>query len=86
MSFLENVKEIFTSEELLNANSFKATLIGDRACYMEGVKTILSYSPEEIKIGLKKGGIIIKGSGLYLKKYCDGDLAVCGKIICIEKI
>ena len=85
MSFIDNIKSCFSESELLSSSSFRAVLFGDNAMYLECVKAINRYSPEEIAIFLKKGQIIIRGEGLYVKKYCGGDLVVCGKIKSVER-
>ncbi len=85
MSFFDSIKENF-SDLFIDAPSYRAVLFGDDAIYLENVRAIVGYSSEEVKLSLKKGGLAIKGENLYLKKYCDGDLAVCGKIASIERI
>ena len=54
--------------------------------YMENVRCIVSYSPECLIVSLKRGGLKIEGENLYVKKFCGGDVAVCGKIIKMERI
>ena len=85
MSFIDDIKGCFFEDELWLEPSFRAVLFGDSAMYLECVKSISRYSPEEIAILLKKGQIIIKGEKLYVKKYCGGDLVVCGEIKSIER-
>ncbi|MBQ9734876.1 MAG: YabP/YqfC family sporulation protein [Clostridia bacterium] len=85
MGFIDSIKECFTSEELMNEPIFRAVLFGDGAAYFENVKTILHYDVEEIGLGLKKGKIVVRGQGLYVKKYCAGDVVICGKIKSVEK-
>lgn len=85
MSFFESVKEIISLENL-PAPTFRATLIGDNAISLEGVLDVVDFSSESVTVRLKKGGLIIKGVDLYVKKYCAGDLIICGKIISVERI
>ncbi len=86
MSFIENVFSCFSESELAKVPSFKAVLLGDTAGYFECVKAIAHYTTEEIALSLKNGGVIIRGEGLYVKKYCAGDLVVCGKIKSLERV
>lgn len=86
MNFLENIAEILGVKELIARPVYRATIIGDEAGYFENVLEIKSYSEEEIILSLKKGGIKILGEKLYVKKYCEGDVAVCGKIKSLERI
>lgn len=85
MSFIDNIKENFTEKELPVEPSFRVLIFGDNAAYIEKVCRIISYEPEEINLSLKKGSLKIKGKGLYVKKYCMGDVCVCGKITAIER-
>lgn len=83
MSFIDEVLSVFGGEDA--APLSRVMLIGDGAAYVEGVKAIKSYSQEKIELFIKKGEISISGEGLFVKKFCGGDLAVCGKIKSIEK-
>ena len=83
MGFIDEVVSVFGGENA--APAFRAMLFGDSAAYLEGVKAIKSYSQDKIEIFIAKGEIAIKGEGLFVKKYCAGDLAVCGKIKSIER-
>ena len=65
---------------------FKATICGDHAVYLQGVKSIKSYDNDRIEVSLKSGGFIIVGENLTVKKYVLGDLVVCGKIKSTERI
>lgn len=86
MGFINEIKACFTPDELPKEPVYRAVLFGDGAGYFENVICIQRYSPEEIHLLLKKGGLLIKGEKLYIKKYCAGDVVVCGKIICIERV
>jgi len=86
MSFIENIKNCFCSEELPKEPVYRAVLFGDYAGYFENVTAIAHYDTEEIALSLKKGGIVIKGENLYVKKYCMGDVSVCGKIKSVERV
>lgn len=86
MSFIDDIKGCFNADELPKEPIFRAVLFGDGAIYLENVKTISSYQPDEILLCLKKGGLLIKGKDLYVKKYCAGDVVICGKITAIERV
>ena len=85
MGFIDNIKENFTERELPIEPNYRAYIFGDNAAYVENVKRIISYQSGEINLGLKKGELKIKGEGLYVKKYCMGDVCVCGRITAIER-
>ena len=48
-------------------------------------KSILSFNDKEVVLCLKSIKLKIKGENLSVDKFCDGDVAVCGKIWAIEK-
>ena len=86
MGFIDNIKECFSEWELPKEPCFRAVLFGENAAYFENVCNIYTYSVDEIVLSLKKGGLKISGEGLYVKKYCMGDLVICGKIRAVERV
>lgn len=86
MGFIDNIKQSFGLGELPAEPLFKAVIYGESAVYLQNVGSIKSYSPEKIELRLKKGGLIITGEKLFVKKYCAGDLVVCGKINSLSRI
>ena len=83
MSFIEDIKNCF-GEDFLAGKIFKLTMFSD-ACYVENVSAVIGFSDEEIILSLKSGKLVLSGKNLYIKKYCGGDVAVCGKITRIER-
>ena len=86
MGFIDSIKNCFRAEELPIEPIYRAVLFGDGAAYFENVRAVVGFSEEEIILSLKRGGLKISGEKLYIKKYCSGDVAVCGKIRVIERI
>ena len=86
MSFIDEIKRCFSSEEIPCEPIYRLVAFGDRAIYIENVRSIVAYSTEEIILGLKKGGLKITGECMYIKKFCGGDVSICGKINKIERI
>ena len=84
MSFFDEVLKVFGDKEL--SPCFRIMWIGEDALYIEGVKSVKSYSQEKIELNIKNGGLKVFGEKLFFKKYCAGDVAVCGKIKSIERI
>ncbi len=78
MNLINEINEFFRNT--LGDSPFKVTMFGSNAIYIEGAKTIKYYTKQEIFIILKNGGIKIIGEDLFIKKYCLGDVAICGKI------
>ena len=85
MIFFENVKRALVAEHAPQP-FFSATLIDDYALFLEGVKEIKEFGEKKIVAILKKGELEVLGEGLFIKKYFEGDLVVCGKIREIRKI
>lgn len=86
MGFIDDIKKCFSADELPLEPVYRAVMFGDCALYLENVRSIVKYAPEEIAVCLKKGGLKVTGSNLYVKKYCAGDLVICGKIKSVERI
>jgi sporulation protein YqfC len=86
MSFIEEIKGCFEEWELPKEPIFRAVVFGESAVYFENVCSLRSYQQAEIVFNLKKGGVRVTGESLYLKKYCMGDVLVCGKIVAIERV
>ena len=86
MGFIEDIKNCFSLEEFPSKPTYRAVLFGDTAGYFENVLGIISYTKEEIALSIKNGRLIIRGEGLYVKKFCVGDIVVCGKILSLERV
>ncbi|MBO4594265.1 MAG: YabP/YqfC family sporulation protein [Clostridia bacterium] len=61
-------------------SGFRATIFGDGAIYISGVGRIKSFSKTEVVFYLKKGTVSITGEELEIKKICEGDALICGRI------
>ncbi len=86
MGLIEEIKECFSEAGITAAPVFRAALFGFGALYIEGARSIKSYSEKRVEIRLKKGGLVVVGENLYIKKYCAGDLAICGDVSSVEKV
>lgn len=83
MGFIDDIARTFGGDFSFG-NGFCCTL-SDSAGYFEKVSAIISYSEEEVVLSLKGGTLTVSGKGLYIKKYCEGDVAVCGKITGLKR-
>ena len=54
--------------------------------YFEGVKTVEDFSAERILIRFLHHRVEVLGEALVIKKYCDGDLQVLGKILSLRTL
>jgi len=59
-------------------------IMGGRQAFVEGHRGILEYSEERLVLALRKGRIIINGSGLRLEAMNAGELMLSGKIVSVE--
>ncbi len=84
MGFIENIKESL-GENVPNEPLYRAVIFGENSAYIENVRGILSFSNESLTLSLKSGTLEIFGEKLYIKKYCGGDIIVCGKILRLER-
>ena len=85
MNFIEDIKQSINLSGICQP-TFRALLIGDEAVYFENICSIKSYSQNKIELQLKKNQIKIDGENLVIKKYCQGDLLICGKIKTLSTI
>ena len=71
-------------EELFkDADSFigaRCTFTPKGGGYFEGVKAVEDFTPEKILLCLARERVEICGERLFIKKYCDGDMEIGGKI------
>ena len=86
MSLIDNIRDCFCQNEIPNEPIFRAVLFGESAAYFENIKSIVSYSQEEVVLALSNGGLKVNGNNLYIKKYCMGDVVICGKIKKVERV
>ena len=54
--------------------------------YFEGVKAVGDFSFERIVLYFPKESVEVEGVDLTIKKYCDGDLQLTGKIYALRVI
>ena len=83
MSFIDDIARSI-GENFSVGGDFKCTLFSN-AGYFENIAEIISYGEKEIVLKIKSGRITVNGERLYVKKYCGGDVAVCGKITALKR-
>lgn len=62
----------------------KCCFVPNGGGYFEGVKTVGELSLERIVLYFPHAEVIVEGERLSVKKYCDGDLEIAGKIVCVR--
>ncbi len=70
--------EIFKSEEGLSCA--RCILLPGGGGYFQGVKSVEDFSQQRIIVRFPKRTVHAEGVGLAIKKFCDGDLQIEGKI------
>ncbi|MBQ8658800.1 MAG: YabP/YqfC family sporulation protein [Clostridia bacterium] len=72
--------EIFkrTDGELFPAA--RCLIVPNGGGYFEGVKAMGDFSPERVELYFRGEVVRVDGESLSVKKYCDGDLELGGKI------
>lgn len=53
------------------------------AVYLDGYSGIVTFSETEVELKTKRGKVMIKGEGMYLKQITKQDIIVKGKIISV---
>ena len=59
----------------------RCTVVPGGGGYFEGVKAVGDFSPEQVVLCFPHCSVSVTGVGLCIKKYCDGDLQLTGKIL-----
>jgi hypothetical protein len=70
-----------------NADGFagaRCIIVPHGGGYFEGVKAVEDFTSEAIVLCFAQGRVSVRGTGLSIKKYCDGDLEISGKIAVVE--
>ncbi len=62
----------------------RCVIVPRGAGYFEGVKAVGEFSPERVEICFPKETVVAEGVNLHIKKYCDGDLQLSGRILCVR--
>lgn len=82
MDFIEDIFAFFKN----NKADFSYRIIDGVGGYFLNVKDIIAFDDKKITLAFKSCRLEIEGSGLSVTKFEDGDLAVNGKIIGVNKV
>ena len=74
--------EIFKSVE--GVAFARCTIVPGGGGYFEGVKTVGDFSSERVVVYFPREEIEVLGEGLGIKKYCDGDLQISGRVYAVK--
>ena len=73
MAYIEDFKKAISSDI-----DFKLTILGRNSLILEGYKSILYYSKNEIHIKVHKAILKLKGSEFYIKEIMPDTLILVG--------
>lgn len=75
-------EEIFKNVEGVAAS--KCVFVPRGGGYFEGVKSVGEFSPKRVLVCFPKEQVLVEGENLIIKKYCDGDLQLSGRITSVR--
>ena len=77
--------EIEKMMESANTSIFyRVILLGGKSLYLEGIKSVVSFSETEMQFQLKKSLLVVLGSGLKLKYLDKSSCVIVGEIRAVE--
>ena len=82
MSVLDEIERFMTSAEL--SINYRVLNLGGKSVYVEGIKSVVSFSENEMRFQLKKTLLIIEGQGLGIKYLDKTTCVISGEIKRIE--
>ncbi len=62
----------------------KAVMLAGRCACFENVRSLLSFTEEEICVLTASGTLTVSGTGLCIARYGGGDLVVRGNVLRVE--
>ena len=62
----------------------RCTIVPGGGGYFEGVKSVGDFSPKRLLLCFPKEWVEVEGENLFIKKYYDGDLQLCGNIFSLR--
>lgn len=62
----------------------KCIVVPNGGGYFEGVKSVEDFSPERVVLCFPKDRVAVEGKNLSVRKYCEGDLQLDGRISSLQ--
>lgn len=62
----------------------KLTLLGNHELFLENHRGIIEYDTSKVRVGIKNGEIVIRGSRLQIRNMVQQELSVIGSIESVE--
>ena len=54
--------------------------------YFEGVKSVTDFTDDKVTLRFPHNTVEVQGDNLCIKKYCDGDLQISGRITALRVV
>ncbi|MBE7067673.1 MAG: hypothetical protein E7381_00070 [Clostridiales bacterium] len=74
--------EIFKDADGMGLGRYTVAINGGG--YFQGLKAVEDFSPQKIVLLYGAGRVEVEGTELAIKKYCDGDLQLSGRILSVK--
>ncbi len=71
-----------TSEGVI---SLSYTVWEGKGGYFQNIKSLVSFSPQQIVFALRRGALLVSGEGLSVAKYCENDVIIRGNILSVAR-
>lgn len=82
MSMLDEIEKLMG--EIGSSAYYRIINLGGNSLYVEGIKSVISFSEEEMRFQLKKQIIVIKGEQLKIKYLDKTTCVINGNILVVE--
>lgn len=80
--FLEDVLSKLGLDEA--AAPFTAAVFGSSALSLTGVRRVVFYAADEVKVRVAGGAVTVRGEGLTIKEMGGGDVLISGMVTGVE--
>lgn len=77
---LKKIADLFDFPQDLVADLFRLTLVGAGQLFIENHRGIILYTPEQIRVGVRGGEIIVSGGALQVLAVFDLEILIQGQI------
>ena len=82
-------QEIFSQlgdgEGMEGVISLSYTVWEGKGGYFQNIKSLVSFSPQQIVFALRRGTLLVLGEGLSVAKYCENDVIIRGNILSVAR-
>lgn len=84
MSMLEEIEKMMNSVD--TSFDYRIVNLGGNSLYIEGIKSVVSFSEIDMRFQLKKCLLVVTGDNLKIKYLDKTTCIICGKIKVVETL